>query len=92
MSDTTREDVQTWVLNKASDEDLKLLQELLAMKLRVQFRVGDPVWFDAGRRGTVYGTITKMNAKSVKVETSTGMKWTVSPQLLQRNTQTKTGA
>ena len=91
MSDITREDVQTWILNKASDEDLKLLQELLAMKLRLQFQVGDSVWFDAGRRGVVHGKIVKMNAKSAKVETPTGLKWTVAPGLLQKDAQAKVG-
>lgn len=86
MSDITSEDVQTWIMTKADDGDLKLLQQVIDMKLRLQFKVGDKVWFDAKTRGIIQGTITKMNAKSAKVVTDGGVKWTVSPTLLQKGT------
>lgn len=86
MSDITSEDVQTWIMTKADDGDLKLLQEVIGMKLRLQFKVGDKVWFDAKTRGIIRGVITKMNAKSAKVRTDAGVQWTVSPGLLQKET------
>ena len=84
--DITSEDVQTWIMNKADAADLKLLQEVISMKLRFEFRVGDKVWFDAKTRGIIRGTIIKMNAKSAKVRTDVGGAWTVSPQFLQKDT------
>lgn len=87
--DITSEDVQTWVMTKADATDLKLIQEVISMKLRFEFRVGDKVWFDAKTRGIVKGTIIKMNAKSAKVRTDAGLAWTVSPQLLQKDTVVK---
>jgi hypothetical protein len=89
--DITSEDVQTWIMNKADASDLKLLQEVISMKLRFEFRVGDKVWFDAKTRGIIKGTLIKVNAKSVKVRTDVGVAWTVSPQLLQKDTSPKPG-
>lgn len=86
MNDITSEDVQTWIMSKADDSDLKLLQEVIGMKLRLQFKVGDKVWFDAKTRGIIRGVVTKMNAKSAKVRTDTGVMWTVSPTLLNKET------
>ncbi len=86
MADITSEDVQTWIMTKADDSDLKLIQEVISMKLRLQFRVGDRVWFDAKTRGIIHGTITKMNAKTAKVRTDVGVQWTVTPALLHKDT------
>lgn len=88
MSDITSEDVQTWIMSKADDGDLKLLQQIINMKLQLQFKVGDRVWFDGKTRGIIRGKITKMNAKSAKVVTDTGVMWTVSPTLLSKETLT----
>jgi hypothetical protein len=86
MSDITSEDVQTWIMTKADAGDLKLLQDIIKMKMQLQFKVGDKVWFDAKTRGIIRGTITKMNAKTAKVRTDAGVMWTVAPQLLQKET------
>lgn len=86
MNDITSEEVQTWIMTKADDADLKLLQEVIGMKLRLQFKVGDKVWFDAKTRGIIRGVVTKMNAKSAKVRTDLGVMWTVSPTLLNKET------
>jgi hypothetical protein len=86
MADITSEDVQTWIMSKADDTDLKLLQDVISLKLRLQFRVGDKVWFDTKTRGIIHGVIVKMNAKSVKVQTDAGMQWTVGPNLLNKDT------
>lgn len=82
--DVNVDDIHTWIMTKADDTDLRLLQEVIALKLRLQFRIGDKVKFDAKTRGMVHGTITKMNAKSVKVKTDAGVTWTVSPQFLEK--------
>jgi len=82
--DITSEDVQTWIMSKADDGDLKLLQEIITMKLRLQFRVGDKVKFDAKTRGIIHGTLTKMNTKSAKVLSDKGVSWNVSPQFLEK--------
>lgn len=89
--EVTSEDVQNWVMTKADATDLKLIQEVISMKLRFEFRVGDKVWFDAKTRGIIKGTIIKMNAKSAKVRTDTGVAWTVSPQFLQKDATVKVG-
>lgn len=82
--DLTSEEVQTWIMSKADEGDLRLLQEVIALKLRLQFKVGDKVKFDAKTRGIIHGTITKMNAKSVKVRTDAGVTWNVSPTFLEK--------
>ena len=83
--DITSEDVQTWILSKATDTDLTLLRDIISMKMRIQFKVGDKVWFDAKTRGIVKGVISKMNGKSTKVRTDVGVQWTVSPKLLHKD-------
>jgi hypothetical protein len=81
--DITSDDVQNWLLGKATTTELKMLQEIIKLKLRTQLKVGDPVWFDARTRGIIHGKISKINAKTVKVLTDNGMQWTVDANLLQ---------
>lgn len=82
------------VRNLSRDEQLKFLGELrdaLGQDARVSFRPGMKVKF-ADRYGMVVkGVVTKVNGKSIKVETTVGRHgvnmnrpviWTVSPQLL----------
>ena len=90
--DITSEDMQTWLMTKADASDLNLIRDIVSMKLQMQYRVGDKVWFDAKSRGIVRGTVIKMNAKSAKVRTDLGVAWTVSPQFLQKDTPVKAGA
>lgn len=85
--DITNSDIQAWILTKASADDLHLIQEVIRTKQSIQFHLGDTVWFDAKTRGIVHGKITKMNAKTIKVTTSDGMKWTVGPALLHKDFQ-----
>lgn len=63
-------------------ERQRALQTLNAMA----FRVGQRVVFDARSRGIVFGVITKINAKSIKVKATSGMTWKVSPSLLKLDT------
>jgi hypothetical protein len=46
-------------------------------KLRYTFKIGQKVWFDAKTRGIIHGTVQKVNAKSIKVLSSTGQVWNV---------------
>ena len=86
MEDLTSEEIQTWIMSKATDSDLKLLQDIIGVKLRISFKVGDKVWFDAKTRGIIKGTISKMNHKTAKVRTDVGLQWTVTPALLHKDT------
>lgn len=82
--DITTDDVHSWVM-KADEVELRLLQEVISLKLRLSFKVGDKVKFDAKTRGIIHGTVSKMNAKSAKVLSSNGMVWNVSPQFLEKD-------
>lgn len=82
--DITTDDVHSWVM-KADETELRLLQEVISLKLRLSFKVGDKVKFDAKTRGIIHGTVSKMNAKSAKVLSDKGMTWNVSPQFLEKD-------
>lgn len=82
--DITSQDVHAWVMSKATQAELDLLKDLIAMKTRREFKVGDPVWFDAKTRGVIHGKISKINAKSVSVMATTG-NWKVSIDLLHKD-------
>ena len=91
-------DVQNWVL-AADDQDLEQLMRLiqlrrnsLSIKAGLAFKPGDKVWFDAKRRGIIYGTFIKLNQKNAKVKATNGMTWTVSPSLLHADTRTSVPA
>lgn len=56
---------------------------------RAELKVGDVVWFDAKSRGTVYGIIKQFNRKRINLTATTGIKWKVSPQLLNLVTDKK---
>jgi len=80
-------DVLMW-LRTANKQDVSQVlevaraqQELLS---RIDFKIGDEVWFDAGKRGIVNGTITKTSTKLFKVLTPTGLQWSVAPNLLNK--------
>ena len=83
--DVSSADVQNWVLTKADDAELRLLQDVIQLKLRLALKAGDKVKFDGKTRGIIHGTITKVNAKSVKVLASNGVTWNVSPQFLEKD-------
>lgn len=57
----------------------------LQARSRIEFRIGHRVMFADKRRGVmVEGTIVKINLKTIKVKSTTGVTWTVSPSLLER--------
>lgn len=49
---------------------------------KAAFNIGDKVKFNSKREGLQKGTITKINRKTIEVETNPLMKWRVSPNLL----------
>ena len=59
----------------------KQAQTICTRREAAAFRVGDAVYFDSKRGMRVTGTIEKINRKTIKVATPTGL-WSVSPSLL----------
>ena len=70
------------IIKGASTEELHEFKRIVEQRLKVSFKVGDRVRFDAGHRGTVTGTVRKINQKTVNVDADTGMKWKVHPSFL----------
>lgn len=75
------------IVREATADDITLLvqaiktrQSLLQAREVHKFSIGDKVMFVA-RGGTIRGTITKINQKTVRVATSQG-DWRVAPSLL----------
>ena len=83
LNKTTRHAIRTAntdILNEIIAE-VKLRQRTLQAEIGSTFRVGDSVYFDSKRGMRVTGTIEKINRKTIKVATPTGL-WSVSPSLL----------
>ena len=59
-------------------------REMLSIKAKAQFRIGDRVkFFSTKRQENIEGTVHKINRK--KIQVSVGVwTWTVSPTLLER--------
>lgn len=83
-------DVKLFIKGISSDQLGELQDSLIARRLvldgEAQFRFprGSKVYFDSGRRGWIYGTITcwKRAGKAEVLPDSGGTKWTVSGSLL----------
>lgn len=82
--DINGEAIHNWIMNQAEEQELKQLQELITFKLRLQLRVGTRVQFDGKTRGIIHGVITKINAKTIKVQADSGGLWTCSAGVLQK--------
>lgn len=59
----------------------KQAQTMCSRREAAIFRVGDAVYFNSKRGMKVSGTIQKINTKTIKVSTDSGI-WSVSPGLL----------
>uniref|UniRef100_A0A6M3JU68 KOW domain-containing protein n=1 Tax=viral metagenome TaxID=1070528 RepID=A0A6M3JU68_9ZZZZ len=70
------------VINGASTAELHEFSRILEQRLKVSFKVGNKVQFDAGSRGFIKGRISKVNQKTVSVLADNGMKWKVHPSFL----------
>ena len=63
---------------------LKIIQHKIIVQTSLAFNVGDTVNFDSRDGTRIQGIITKVNQKTIKVTSSTGVKWKVSPNLLRK--------
>ena len=87
---TTLDDVLAYIKRDATADELREISRFvsdgfsnLQRRARSAFRVGDRVTFESKRHGQmIVGTITKINVKTIAVDTDSGMHWKVSPSLL----------
>jgi hypothetical protein len=63
---------------------LRFLNQMRAHAEMLEFRIGDRVAFRSPRRGSVEGTLTRYNKKTVTVIADDGGQWNVSPTLLSK--------
>lgn len=83
--DINGETIHNWIINQAEEHELKQLQDLITITLRLQLRVGTRVQFNAKSRGIIHGVIAKVNRKSIKVRADgNGAVWNCSPSTLQK--------
>jgi len=78
-------------LNHKIVERLKFLDSMHTHKEMMQFSPGDQVCFEPLGRGKQFGTLVKYNKKTVTVITESGQKWNVSPHLLRKVKNVKSG-
>jgi hypothetical protein len=69
-------------LNHRIVERLRFLRQARAHVAMLQFRIGQRVSFQPEGRSPVFGVVTRYNRKSVSVQATDGLRWTVSPTLL----------
>jgi hypothetical protein len=63
---------------------LRFLNQMRAHAEMLEFRIGDRVAFRSPGRGSVEGTLTRYNKKTVTVIADDGGQWNVSPTLLSK--------
>jgi hypothetical protein len=85
----TLKDARDFIRNATSGEldtiveMLKSRRNELNLDALHEFKVGDKVQFDSGRRGMVYGTIVERKGAKFVVKPSSGFQnWRVAPALL----------
>lgn len=71
-------------LNHRIVERLKFIETMRTHSEMLEFGVGEKVRFNPPGRGNVIGVLVKYNRKTVTVLTEDGMKWNVSPNLLEK--------
>ena len=71
-------------LNNRVIERLRFLQQARSHQRMLDFRIGERVSFQPEGRGTIFGTLTRYNRKSVTVIADTGERWNVAPSFLRR--------
>lgn len=77
------------LMRKANRDDLnevvrlfKAQQSRLTTMATAKWAVGDEVEFDSKYGSKVRGTIIKVNSKTIKMKSTDGVTWVVSPSLL----------
>lgn len=63
---------------------LNMQHRHLSQLIKLEFKKGDKVKFNAKSRGLQTGVVTKINSKTIAVKADTGVTWKVSPNLLQK--------
>lgn len=87
------ETIKKDIRKKSRQEILELrgwIDEYLSFLNRSSFKVGDKVWFETSKYGKVYGTVEKINPKSVSIKNTSAERglfydnrgWRVHPNLL----------
>ena len=71
-------------LNCRIVERLKMINQLKAHGAMMNYRVGERVYFLDNDNQRVYGVLTKYNRKTVSIIADSGLKWKVSPTLLNK--------
>jgi hypothetical protein len=71
-------------LNNRIVERLRFLHQARSHQRMLNFRIGERVSFQPEGRGTIVGTLTRYNKKSVTVVTDAGERWNVAPSFLRR--------
>lgn len=86
----------TQALRHMSEEDLRYLNHMVVERLNLlaqakstmqlaQFAAGDRVNFTASDGSVKFGTILRLNRKTVSLVTDDGQQWKVSPVLLRKS-------
>jgi hypothetical protein len=69
-------------LNQRIVSRLRFLREVDAHYSMMEFKIGDRVMFQPPGQAPLTGVLIRYNRKSVSVQTDSGGRWTVAPQLL----------
>lgn len=72
-------------LNRMVVERLNLLAQAKSTAQLAQFSEGDRVSFTANDGAIKYGTVLRLNKKTVGLRTDDGQQWKVSPGLLRKS-------
>ena len=80
------------LVGQANDESLNWMMRLMKERWAYldeaatsSFSVGELVKFATKNLGTVYGSVTKVNRKTVRVRTQSGTSWKVSSHILEHS-------
>ena len=71
-------------LNNRIVARLRFMHQARSHKRMLDFKIGDRVSFQPEGRGTIVGTLTRYNKKTVTVISEAGERWNVSPAFLRR--------
>lgn len=69
-------------LNRLIVEHLKLLSQAKSTTLMARFGIGDRVCFQSPDGRELHGVVTRLNKKTVSVDTDDGHHWNVAPGFL----------
>ena len=86
------QDAITFIYSCNDTDQIRALNQALRTQMKqvtsiakYQFKPGDVVSFDAGRRGKIQGIVVRHMTKNVRVKANNGMMWKVNPILLKKD-------